>query len=465
MTKVPKTYRAAEVQGEYRPAAWWHAFEDPTLNALVDEALDDNLDIAEAAARVERASAQARVARSALLPSLEASASASYSDSPLSGTAFGELAGGSGRLESETYSLSLGAGYELDLFGRARNDLLASRAEARAAEFDFRAVQLAAAAETISTYFEIVDARRQIELTVLRSDILADRADRTDERFRRGLVESFELYQVRQELRNLQASLPQRESALEAAEGRLAVLLRDYPESLHKRLDQPLRPRLVFKPVPAGLPIGLLAQRPDVSAAWQRLEAARLRIGARRAERFPSLQLSGSLGTQGAAPEDVFDTAKNWALSLAANIVAPIFDGGRISANIAAARASYDELAAAYARAVLDAYREVASAIEDYEEQRQRYQLILAQLDEAESSLDLQARRFRSGVGTYIAYLDAQRAVYQVHSELSAAGRDVALARLGVHRALGGDWTDSQSFVPVGMSDPPDRDAIEGERR
>ena len=197
--------------GEYRPAAWWRGFEDETLNALVDEALDENLDIAEAAARVERASAQARVARAALLPSITANAGASYSDSPLSGSPFGGLAGGTGRLKNESYSLSLGAAYEIDLFGRARSDLLARRADALAAEYDFRAVQLAAAAEAIATYFEIVDSRQQIELALVTADVLADRVSRTEERYRRGLVQSFELYQVRQELRTIQASIPQRE--------------------------------------------------------------------------------------------------------------------------------------------------------------------------------------------------------------------------------------------------------------
>jgi len=437
--------------GEYRPEAWWRGFEDETLNALVNEALNDNLDIAEASARLDKANAQAGVARAALLPSTTASAGASYSDSPLSGSPFGGLAGGQGRLENESYSLSLGAAYEIDLFGRARADLMARRADALSAKYDFRSVQLAAAAEAITTYFEIVDTRRQIELAIVTTDILADRVSRTDERYRRGLVQSFELYQVRQELRTIQASLPQRESALDTAEGRLAVILRDYPQGLRSRIDKPLRPRLVFKPVPPGLPASLLTQRPDVAAAWQRLEAARLTIGARRAERFPALRLDGSIGAQGDTPSSAFDTADNWALSLASGIVAPIFDGGRISANIAIARATYDERAAAYTRAVLNAYREVASAEKDYEEQRQRYRLILAQLGDAEASHDLQARRFRAGVGTYIAYLDAMRAVYQVQSSLSTASRDVALARLGVHRALGGDWTASEKFAPVGM--------------
>lgn len=452
---IPETYSAANIDGAYRPTNWWAQFSDPVLNSLVSDALSNNLDIAEAAARVEQASALARIARSAVFPAISATGSTSYSDSPLAGSAFGGFGGQTiDRITNETYSLSLGASYELDLFGRVRGDLAAARNDAIAAEYDFRSVQLASAAETISTYFEIVDTRSQIALTVKTAELLSDRAERTNDRYLRGLAESFELYQVRQDLRNTQASLPSLEAALTSANGRLATLVRMYPAPLKQRLDTSLTPRLVFKPVPAGLPSDLLSQRPDVAAAWLRLEAARQRIGARKAERYPTLQLTASLGSQAGEPASVFDIADTWLLSLGSNLFAPLFDAGRISANIRAARASYDQQAAAYARAVLTAYREVDVAIDDYEERRQRYVLIARQLTEAEASLDLQAGRFEAGVGSYTAYLDALRAVYQVESSLSGAARDVALSRLGIHRALGGDWTAETadtSLVPLEM--------------
>ncbi|MBV1916766.1 MAG: TolC family protein [Sphingomonadaceae bacterium] len=450
----PQSYDGtAATADDYKPAAWWRDFEDPTLNGLIDDAFKGNLDIAEAAARTRRARAQARLARSALFPAIDANAGASYSDSSLAGSAFGGLAGGAGidRLEIETYSAGLGASYELDLFGRNHSDLKARRADAIAAGSDLRAVRLATAAQAISIYFEIVDARQQIELALRNSDVLADRVNRTEDRYQRGLVQSFELYQVRQQLRDVQASLPLRETALNSAEGSLAVLLGIYPEQLRKKLPGPLRPRLTFEPVPQGLPSALLSQRPDVHAASLRLESARHSIGARRAERFPSLRLGGSIGGQGGTPDQALSFGTNWAASLAGNIVAPIIDGGRISANIAAARATYDERAAIYARTVLNAFREVSSASAAYDKNRQRYGLIMAQHRDAKASLDLQAQRFQSGVGSYIAYLDALLAVQRVRSSLSAAGRDVALSRLGVHRALGGDWAEHDSAIHVKM--------------
>lgn len=452
VAELPANYAAPQRPENYAPASWWSAFSDPVLDSLVLDALASNVDIAEAASRLEQANSQARIARSVLLPAINATGSANATSSPIEGLAFGNLPGFSiDRIENEIFSLGLGASYELDLFGRARDDSRAAVRDAQASAYDLQTVQLAAAAETISAYFDYVDGRRQLELSREVADVLADRVSLTEDRYQRGIAESFELYQIRQELRASEASLPQLQSALASYRARLALLLGTYPEALDDRLAGPLRPRLVFEPVPAGLPADLLEQRPDVAAAWARLDAARLRIGARKAERFPRLNLSASLGTQSNDPDNVFNIASNWTSALAASIVAPIFDAGRISANIRSARAVYDQRAATYSGAVLGAYAEADRAIADYEEQRRRYLLIDEQLADAESSLLLQRQRYASGVGSYSGYLDALRALYQTEANLSSAARATALARLGVHRALGGDWTgnDAQQSATV----------------
>lgn len=437
----------------YAPASWWTAFEDPVLDGLVAQALSRNLDIAESAARLRQVSAQARVSRAALLPQSSVSGNANDTSTPIDGLAFGNLAGGVPitRIDNQAYTLNLGASYELDLFGRANDDFRAAQRDAIASAADLKTVQLAASAETIAAYFDYVDAARQIALAEKTIEALRDRAGRTGDRYERGLADSLELYQIRQDLRSTESSLPQLRSGLVATRSRLALLVGRYPGDLDETLDQPLRPRLVFEDVPAGLPIDILAQRPDIAAAYERLEAARLRIGARRADRFPRLSLSATIGTQGGDPGAAFDFANNWASSLVASITAPLFDAGRIKANIAAARAQYDQFAAAYARSVIGAFGEVESALADYEQQRARYALVTAQMHEARGSLDLQSRRFAAGTGSYLAYLDALRAVYAVEASLSSAARATALARLGVHRALGGDWAPDARIEPLAM--------------
>ena len=438
---VPAQYNNVELSEPYRPASWWKSFEDPVLNALLDEALAKNLDLAEASARLRGAEAQARVSKSGLFPQVNAGLNSNYSDSPTAGTNFGAIPGaGSGRLQNETYSSSLSMSYEIDIWGKVRNGARAGEADAVAAAADLQAVRLAVLAETITSYFNIVDARHQIALTVKIVDVLGDRVEQTENRYRRGLATSFELYQVRQDFRNVQASLPQRESQLTATEGQLAVLVGRYANNMDELLDKNLAPKLIFEPVPSGLPIELLDRRPDVFAESQRLESARFNLGGRKAERFPSLSLSAGSGSQAGDPQGVFNIFDNWVLNLGAGLTAPLFQGGRIKANIEVADARYAQQTAVYARTVLNAYQEVGTAIERYEEERQRYRFLFSQLDEANATARLQSNRFANGVGSYVNYLDALRAQYQVQSALSSAARDVALARLGVHRALGGDW-------------------------
>ncbi|WP_461457683.1 efflux transporter outer membrane subunit [Parasphingorhabdus sp.] len=451
---VPQQFSKTDASGAYEPAQWWTSFQDPVLNALLDEALAENLDLAEAAARLRAAEAQARVSKSGLFPQVNADVGSSYSDTPTAGTGFG-AAGGGTRFQVENYTSGLGFSYEVDLWGRLRDDARSARADAVAAAADLQAARLAVMAETITSYFDIVDARDQIALTTKIIDVLGDRVQQTEDRYRRGLATSFELYQVRQDFRNIQAGLPQRERQLAATEGQLAVLVGRYSDNMDAFLGQKLAPQLIFTSVPSGLPMDLLAQRPDIYAEGQRLEAARFNLGARKAERFPSISLSAGTGTQAGSPSGLFDIFDKWILNLGANLTAPLFQGGRIRANIEAADAQYAQQAAVYARTVLNAYQEVGTAIEGYEEERQRYRFLFSQLNEATAAAELQSQRFATGVGSYVDYLDALRAQYQVQSALSSAARDVALARLAVHRALGGSWGTKATADLVADGDGP----------
>ena len=450
--EMPDEYEISGELAEYVPLNWWAIFNDSILNQLVDSALVANLDLVEAVARLDEVRANLRVTRASSFPAVTASGSVSHQDSPANtGTAAlfasvgGDSTGGPGisRFNTTTYSSSIGFSYELDFWGKIRNDTRAAIRDAMSSEADLETVRLGIISETISTYFEIVDLRDRIELGVSTLDVLTERVSQAQERYDRGLVSSFELYQLRQDFRNTQASLPDLESQLTDAEGRLAVLLGTYPGNARQFLLSDLRPTLSFDPVPPGLPAHLLVQRPDVRAAGLRFESARFRVGARRAELFPSLSLNGSAGTSSGDMAGLLDAADQWTLNLAGGLTAPLFQGGRLRASVSVAKARYEQQAAVYARTVLTAFQESVSALDRHANERRRYNFFLAQLEEAEASADLQARRYRSGLVGYSDYLDALRTVFQVRTSLSAAGRQLAMARLGVHRSLGGGWADS----------------------
>ncbi len=452
---LPDTFTESGAAGTRDARDWWDAFQDPVLNTVVDSVLAANFDLAEAVARVQQARAQSGIARAGLFPTLQASGTASDQDTPSNagfGQQFRELAGGEDspipggfafpdRLGITTYSLGVDFAYELDFWGRARNDSRAAAMQYLASESDYHAARIGVLAETITTYFEIVDLRRRTALAQETVDVLLERVALAETRYDRGLVTSFELYQVRQELRNTQAALPQLESQLVNAEGRLAVLLGGFRSKLDAILPDSLAPMPPAEQVAAGVPADLLLQRPDVRAAGERLEAARFAIGARRAELLPSLSFSGTIGLQSADVDGLF-SVDQWFRNLIGNLTAPIFQGGRIRNNIALAHANFSQAAAAYGRTVVTAVHEVEAALAALDNEGRRHEFLQSQREEAVASVSLQSLRYASGVGGYTDYLDALRALLSVESTLTGARRDLALARLAVHRALGGEWTE-----------------------
>lgn len=476
VAQLPPDFAEAETLATYVPRQWWTTFDDPVLDRLIDTVLVGNLDLAEAVARVEQAAAQARITRSALFPALNGTASASYQDQPANSAFFGGGAGGAQggvpggaqgggtadttstaapeRFAIEQYSAAFALSYELDFWGRVRNDTRAAYADAAAAAADLHTARLAVLASTMQAYFNVVDLRRQIVLTLETIDLLAERVALAEQRYGRGLITSFELYALLQDYRNAQAGLPLLEASLTEAQSSLAILTGRYTGRLGALLPDTLRPALPLEPVPPGLPAELLLQRPDVRAAAYRFEAARYRVGARRAELLPSVSLSSQLGLQALEPSGLLDL-DNWFASLTGGLTAPLFQGGRLRAGVSAAEAAYAQQAAAYGRTVLTAFGEVETALERYEEERQRYAFLRAQLDEARAQDELQTQRYVQGIGDYTAVLDARRNRLNVLLTLSTATRSVALARLGVHRALGGAWTQTPPTPAVELVDAP----------
>ena len=187
------------------------------------------------------------------------------------------------------------------------------------------------------------------------------------------------------------------------------------------------------------------------------MEAARYAIGARRAERLPSLSFSGTIGLQSADVDGLFNVDQ-WFRNLVGNLTAPIFSGGRIRANIALAEESFNQAAATYGRAVVTAVHEVEAALATLANEGRRHEFLQSQREEAAASVALQSRRYDSGVGGYTDYLDALRALLNVESTLAGSRRDLALARLAVHRALGGEWTRPEETRPP-AGEPGDDDA------
>ncbi len=460
VAELPTEFAASEVVGSYEPLEWWKTFDDPVLDQVIAAVLASNFDLAEAVARVDQARARERFAKSSAIPSLQPAVLVSEFDIPISSGIGAQLEGLGvisdenkslfpDRLGLTTYNIGLDFSYELDFWGRDRNDALATGAELMASESDYLTARMGVLAETVRIYLEMVNLRHQHGLAGEIVEILLQRELLAESRYDRGLTDLRDLHAVRQSLREAQAELPQIEALLADAEGRLWILAGGYRADLANMLSNSRIPSIVFKPVPVGIPADLMVQRPDVLAAMQRLEAARYSVGARRADRWPRLSLQGSIGLRSTDSSMWFDT-EQWFRTFSMNLLGPVFQGSRIRSNIALAEAKLNEAVNAFGRSVVTAVNEVEAALVGLQASRQRHSLLVSLKNEAEAETELQEQRYLSGVGDYEAFLAAAQSQRGTESALSAARRDLGYARLALHRALGGAWTseDREALQP-----------------
>ena len=453
--ELPAEFAGSVGRGPYDALEWWRAYGDPALDGIVNAVLGANYDMAEAVARVQQAREVARIARAAFYPTVRARASVEDFSVPTNAgigaqlqelgldEALGDFADDftlPERLGLTTFTVGADLAYELDFWGRARNRELAAGAAYLASESDYQAARIGVLAETIATYFEVAGLRRQIEVVREMVDVLEAREAFAETRYTRGLANSLDIYRVRQDLLDTQATLPQLEAQLDGAIGKLAIVLGGYRPDVEQMLPESISPSGAAEPPPAGVPADLLHQRPDVRAAGHRLEAAGFDIEARRAELLPSLTLAGTIGLQNSQVAGLFNVSQ-WFTNLATNLLVPVFDGDRLQSNVTLAEARFNELAAAYGRTVVTAVNEVQTALGAMRQQDRRRAYLVSRQGEAHAELDLQAERYASGVGGYADFLDALRTQLHVESALAGSERDTALARLAVHRALGGAWT------------------------
>ena len=443
---LPATYAPAGPGSAATFTRWWTGFNDPTLDRLVDTVLVRNLDLRAAVARVEEVQNRYRISRAGQFPSVDLTVQGTRTSTPTnSGTtgSFSEnIPNFPDRFNITSYSASLGFAYELDFWGRARATKNAALHEFVASRADAETALIGVVSETVATYHEITDLEAQLSLTRENTSLLEERSDLSKDRYRRGLISSFELYTIQQEFEDARSNLPVLESRLRDATGRLAVLLGSYPQTARDMLS--LKPDSTVKlgSIPAGLPSELLRQRPDLIAAEERLEAARQRIGIARAARFPRLALTAVGGTQSSDLANLVNTGQQFT-NLAGSLTAPIFNAGALKANVGVAWAQYRQQAAIYEKAVLTAFKEVDAALVNFQKQKDRFSFLRNATSNARASVETQRDRYVRGIGDYLAYLDAQRNLVRVELSLATARRAVYDARLAVHRALGGAWIET----------------------
>lgn len=421
---------------------WWQLFGDPQLDRLVALALEQNADLRIAAARVDEAAAFAGIARADRLPTVTGAASAGRFQVSEQTTALPPGVSA----ELERYRVTADLSYELDLWGRIRRQAEAAEAELLATAYGADAVRLAVVAGVVRGYFELLALDRQLaiahETLVSRRESL----DLQELRFDAGVISALELQQARAELAATAAAVPDLEEAIAVTENRLAVLLGRPPGAPDRGRE--LAAMAPPPAVPAGLPSELLGRRPDLAAAEAELVAANARIGVARAAYFPSLSLTADLGAESTELADLLDSASSiW--SVAASLLAPIFDGGRIARGVDVAEARQVQALESYRQAVQTAFAEVEIALVRRRTAAARVTALAEQVAALEEALRLAGLRYEAGSSSYIEVLDAQRNLFRAELDLVAARRQELTAAVGLFEAMGGGWELPQPGAPV----------------
>jgi NodT family efflux transporter outer membrane factor (OMF) lipoprotein len=422
---APAQWRTEAGTGAPLDREWWRSFGDPVLAGLVEQALANNTDIAISAARVREARANQRLAQSQLLPTFDASAGGGESRTI---NAFGKP------LDQTFLQPQAQVAYEADLFGRLADGVSAARSAYLASEAAHDAARLSVAGATASQYIMLLglDAR----LTIARQTLEARRESLriAQSRDRAGYSPRLELQQARAEYDATAQIVPQIETAIARTEDSLRLLVGEVPGPVAR--GQAFA-QLTVPPVPDTLPSQLVDRRPDIAQAANQLAAADSALAAARKRFLPQVRLSGSAGVAFSSvladPITLF--------SIGGSVLAPLFEGGRLTAQAQVSASQRDQAAFAYRRAVLTAFRDVEDALATSRNLAAQVTLARHQRDTLAEALRLATNRYREGYSPYLEQLDAQRGLLNAQLALVALEVDALTARVQLYQAMGGGWT------------------------
>lgn len=441
---------------------WWRRFNDEKLNQLVAQALARNRDIEQGLARVDSARATLMAARGELFPTVgtegagtrsraSRDTSASYGMAEELGLLERRISridgGQTGMLSAPPRTGSLWSGtvqavWELDFWGKYRNAAASAREALLSSEEAHRALALSVAGQVCSAYFDLLNYDAQLALTERTLATRQEYAALYEKQFAGGAISELDILNIRTQVDSLKDSLAQVKAQREQAEAALLLLTGASPQEIYAGRVERSHTLETFPAVPqlpSGLPSELLARRPDIASAEASLRAANFRVGVARAAFFPSISLTGSLGTESTELDGLFKGASStWAFGGSVNI--PLLTFGRTLSGVRQSEAAVREAAAAYEQTVQQAFRDIRDALAIQRGMAESTASLAQAAERMEKAAELARLRYAEGYSPYLDVLEAERTLYSTQMQLSdrrAAGL-AAIAQVCV--ALGGGW-------------------------
>jgi NodT family efflux transporter outer membrane factor (OMF) lipoprotein len=423
-----KATPSATAVGAWPARDWWRHFGSAQLDAYVAAAEQSNDDLHAAMARVREADAQVRIAGGTLLPSVDASATASRSRA--------QVSGGGPRMVT-LFEPQISASYVLDFWGKNVATFNATRATARASRFDEQTVALTVVSSVANSYFQILELRDRIE--VARQNLANGERVLSGLRLQQeaGIATGLDVAQQQTTVELLHAAIPPLVQQLRQTVFALAVLLGKSPEAID--VDEGSLAAITLPPVIEGLPAELLARRPDVAEAEQNLVAANADITVARAALFPNIALTASGGYESAQLKNLISPATR-VYSVAAGLTQPIFHSGALHAQVTYSRARYEELLSNYHKAVLSAFGNVESALVSVQQVAEQERRQRQAVNTAQRAYEFAQKQMSAGTANILNVLNTENALFSAQDELVQVQFLRLQSMINLYTALGGGW-------------------------
>lgn len=418
------------------PTEWWQLLNDTTLSELQTEAASTSLDLQSAAARIEESRRQLGLVDAARRPQI--AIEGAYARSALSEySPFAML--GAPTAPVSTWTLGVQAGWELDLWGRLRQQSESAEARLQASVYGMEAVRVSVAGDIARTYLLLRGAQAQTKIVEENRQIASNLVRLAESRQRNGIATRFDAAAARADEAGISARLSQLQQQRDALMNALALLLGQAPRELDRRLADSGLPAMPLR-LPIGIPSELARNRPDILQAESRLRAAVADIGAAKADFYPRISLTGSFGFQTLDFSDLgsWDSRR---FSAGPTLYFPIFQGGRLQSNLALSETRHHLAGIAYRQTVLRAWHEVDDALAAYVTELKRHAQLQLALSQNRTALDVAQRSYQQGTADFTAVLVAQRSLLSSQSELTSCATASALSVVALYRALGGGWS------------------------
>ncbi|MDR3319580.1 MAG: efflux transporter outer membrane subunit [Desulfovibrio sp.] len=446
---IPAEWRKASLSTQPLNTDWWIRFNDPVLTVLIEEALRNNQDLAESMAKIDSAAAQAGVATSVLFPAVngsgEAASQSVSAKSPNAPNYNSPLTGAS--RSTTSYQFGISAAWELDLWGKYRNAYTALTDVLLNTVVGHEALRLSTAGQTAQGYFAMLAIDLQLNTAQRTLKTREDAFSIYTSRYKQGDITELDWLRAKAEVETARTQMHMTIVALDQAEAALAVLLGRSPrEIMEQSVTRGKTLHTLPSPpvLPEGLPSELLERRPDIRAAEYMLMAYNANIGTVRAQFFPSISLTGAIGTLSSALGNLFVPAAGmWSYGVTGN--APLLDFGRNWYNLKDAEAKKQAAVAVYRKAVQAAFKDMRTALTAQRESDAIVRGISIQVESLRRSAEIASLQYDNGYSDYLTVLDAERQLFTVEMQLATALRDRLDSVVAVCMALGGGWQDPQT--------------------